>query len=90
MAPLGSRLESQLVLRNDAGQVIAESSPYENRADAVLTCKLPAAGKYTSPLLTAKKAGARIITIASTPVPQPYITRVFPLGVRAGEPAAFP
>ena len=44
---LGSRLESLLVLRNDSGQVLAESGEYENRADAVLTYKLPQAGKYT-------------------------------------------
>ena len=57
-APLGSKLESQLVLRNDSGQVLAQSGEYLNRADAVLTYKLPQAGKYTLSVTDREKGGS--------------------------------
>ena len=84
---LGSRLESLLVLRNDAGKILSESSPYENSADAVLTYKLPASGKYTISVTDREKGGGADHYYRLDAGPQPFITHVFPLGVRAGQPA---
>jgi hypothetical protein len=86
-ARLGSRLESLLVLRNDSGQTLAESGRYENRADTVLTYKLPQAGKYTLSVTDREKGGSMDHFYRIDAGPLPYITQVFPLGVRAGEPA---
>ena len=85
---LGSKLESLLILRNDAGQVLAESGEYDNRADAVLTYRLPQAGKYTLSVTDREKAGDADRYYRIDAGPLPYITKVFPLGVRAGEPAS--
>jgi hypothetical protein len=85
---LGSRLESLLVLRNDSGQVLAESGEYENRADTVLTYRLPQAGKYTLSVTDREKGGSEDHFYRVDAGPLPYITHVFPLGVRAGEPAS--
>jgi hypothetical protein len=87
-ARLGSRLQSLLVLRNDSGEVLAESGKYENRADAVLTYKLPQAGKYTLSVTDREKGGSPDHFYRIDAGPLPYITQVFPLGVRAGEPAS--
>jgi hypothetical protein len=87
-SPLGSRLESLLTLRNDSGKVLAESGEYENRADAVLTYKLPQAGKYTLSVTDREKGGSADHYYRVDAGPLPYITQVFPLGVRAGESAS--
>ncbi len=85
---LGSKLESLLVLRNTSGDIQAASGQYDSRADAVLTCKLPQAGKYTLSVTDREKAGSadRFYRIDAGPLP--YVTSVFPLGVRAGEPSS--
>jgi hypothetical protein len=85
---LGSTLESLLILRNDSGQVLAESGQYDNRADALLTYKLPQAGKYTLSVTDREKGGSADHYYRIDAGPFPYITQVFPLGVRAGEPAS--
>ena len=81
-------LESQLILRNDAGQLMAQSGEYLNRPDAVLTYKLPQSGKYTLSVTDREKNGSpdRFYRVDAGPLP--YITKVFPLGVRAGQPAS--
>ncbi len=85
---LGSRLESLLVVRNEAGQVLAESGQYDNRADAVLTYKLPEAGKYTLSVSDREKGGSMGHYYRIDAGPLPYVTHVFPLGVHAGETAS--
>ena len=87
-APLGSKLESQLVLRNESGQMLAQSGEYLNRADAVLTYKLPQAGKYTLSVTDREKGGSPDHFYRVNAGSLPYITQVFPLGVRAGAPAS--
>jgi hypothetical protein len=87
-SPLGSKLESQLVLRNDSGQVLAQSGEYLNRADAVLTYKVLQAGRYTVSVADREKGGSADRFYRVNAGPLPYITQVFPLGVRAGEPAS--
>jgi hypothetical protein len=87
-SPLGSMLESLLILRNDSGQVLAESGKYDDRPDAVLTYKLPQAGKYTLSVTDREKGGSMDHFYRVDAGPLPYIAQVFPLGVRAGEPSS--
>ena len=49
------------------GRVLAEAGRNENRADAVLTYKLPQAGKYTLSVTDREKGGSEIIFTASMP-----------------------
>jgi len=84
---LGSELESSLVLHRESGEVVAKSGAYENRADAVLTAKLPAAGRYTLAISDREKGGGPDYYYRVDAGPEPYLTGVFPLGVRAGGPA---
>ncbi|HEV2494219.1 MAG TPA: hypothetical protein VG204_14225 [Terriglobia bacterium] len=84
---LGSELESMLVLSDAAGQVLAEAGDKEESPDAVLTAKLPADGKYTIAISDREKGGGMDHFYRLNAGPLPYITRVFPLGVRAGQPS---
>ncbi len=86
-ARLGSSLESLLTVRNAAGQTLAEAGRDENRADAVLTYTLPQAGKYTLAVTDREEGGDENRFYRIDAGPLPYITSVFPLGVRAGGPA---
>lgn len=84
---LGSKLESLLILRNDSGEVVAESGENDYFPDAVLTYKLPAAGKYTLSVTDREKGGDADHIYRIDAGSLPYVTQVFPLGVRAGQPA---
>jgi hypothetical protein len=84
---LGSKLESLLVLRNASGRVLDQSGEYDNRPDAVLTYRLPESGKYTLSVSDREKSGSADDYYRVNAGPLPHITQVFPLGVRAGEPA---
>lgn len=86
-ASLGSRLESLLVLKDESGRTLAQSGEYDNRADAVLTYRLAQAGKYTISVTDREKGGDENHFYRVDAGPLPYITHVFPLGVRAGEAA---
>ena len=85
---LGSKLESLLIVRNAAGQKVAQSGEYDNRADAVLTYRLPEAGKYTLSVSDREKGGGPDRYYRVDAGPLLYITGVFPLGVRAGQSAS--
>ena len=84
---LGSRLRSVLVLRDAAGQVLAQAGYYSDEPDAVLTAKLPADGKYTVSVGDLEKGGGMDRFYRLNAGALPYITGVFPLGVRASQPA---
>ena len=83
---LGSQLKSRLVLRDSSGQVVAQAGEYDNRPDAVLTCKLPQDGNYTLSITDREEGGDKNHFYRVNAGPLPYITGVFPLGVRAGQP----
>ena len=85
---LGSQLESLLVLRDAAGEELARAGENENKADAVLTYKLPRDGKYTLSISDREKGGGSDHFYRMDAGPLPYITGVFPLGVRAGRAAS--
>ncbi|HEY3453560.1 MAG TPA: PPC domain-containing protein [Bryobacteraceae bacterium] len=83
---LGSKLQSLLVLRDSSGKQLAEAGQNENSPDAVLSFKLPAQGAYTLSVADREKSGGMDHFYRVHAGPLPYITGVFPLGVRAGEP----
>ena len=84
---LGSGLRSLLVLRDAQGKVLAKAGEYDRAADAVLTYKFPADGKYTLTLSDREEGGGMDHYYRINAGPLPYLTGVFPLGIRAGQPA---
>ncbi len=82
---LGSQLQSVLVLRDSAGEALAKAGEYSRQADAVLTSKLPADGKYTITVSDLEKKGGRNYFYRLKAGGLPYVTEFFPLGVRAGQ-----
>ncbi len=84
---LGSELKSRLVLSDTSGHVLAEAGKYDDSADAELNYKLPQDGTYTLSVTDREQSGGmdRFYRVNSGQLP--YITSVFPLGVRAGTPA---
>ena len=86
-SPIESKLQSLLVLRDSSGKVLAEAGENDNRQDAVLSYKLPEHGVYTVSIADREKGGGKDHFYRVNAGPLPYITGVFPLGVRAGKPA---
>ena len=84
-SPLGSELQSLLVLRNAAGQVLAQAGENANTPDAVLTYTLEQDGKYTLTLSDREKGGGMDHFYRVNAGALPYVSAVFPLGVRAGQ-----
>lgn len=84
---IGSELRSELRLLDNAGKELERSGEYSRTADAVLTCKLPGDGSYTLILSDREKGGGSDYYYRLNAGALPYITRVFPLGVQAGQPA---
>jgi hypothetical protein len=84
---LGSRLQSKLVLTDASGHVMAEAGKYDDRPDAELNYKLPQNGTYTLSITDREQSGGTDRFYRVNAGPLPYITSVFPLGVRAGQTA---
>src|SRR5579859_275306 len=84
---LGSALKSMLVLRDVSGQTLATAGENDTNPDAVLTARLPADGKFSISITDRERGGGMDHFYRLNAGPLPYITGVFPLGVRAGEPA---
>ena len=82
---LGSDLESLLFLQDASGHTLAEAGRDDNSADAVLTYKLPQDGKYTLAVTDREKGGGMDHFYRVNVGALPYVTSVFPLGVRAGQ-----
>ncbi len=85
---LGSRLESLLALSDSSGRVLAEAGRHDNSPDAALNYRLPQDGKYTLTISDREGSGGKNDYYRVDAGALPYITRYFPLGVRAGETAA--
>ena len=83
---LGSRLMSALSLTDSLGKMLGESGQIDSRPDAVLHFKLPQAGTYTLSITDRDHGGASDYFYRLDAGALPYVTRVFPLGLRAGEP----
>jgi len=84
---LGSELSSMLVLSDSSGQILTSAGKNENRPDAALTYKLPQDGQYTLSIADRDRGGGGSYFYRLDAGPLPYITGVFPLGVRAGTAA---
>lgn len=84
---LGSKLHSKLVLSDASGRLLAEAGKYDDDPDAVLKYKLPQDGIYTLSITDREQTGGADHFYRVNAGPLPYITDVFPLGVRAGEAA---
>jgi hypothetical protein len=82
---LGSRLESLLTLSDSSGRVLAEAGKHDNTPDAALIYRLPQDGKYTLTISDREGSGGMEDYYRVDAGALPYITRYFPLGVRAGE-----
>ncbi len=82
---LGSRLESLLALSDSSGRVLAEAGRHDNNPDAALSYRLPQDGKYTLTISDREGSGGKDDYYRVDAGALPYITRYFPLGVRAGE-----
>ncbi len=88
-AELGSDLKAELVLRDSSGKVLARAGEYSPGPDAVLTVKLPADGpadgKYAISIMDRERGGGMNHYYRLNAGELPYVTGVFPLGVRAGQ-----
>ena len=85
---LGSKLESLLAISDSSGRVLAEAGRHDNTPDAVLNCRLPQDGKYTLTISDREGSGGKNDYYRVDAGALPYITRYFPLGMRAGETTA--
>src|SRR5215469_10951479 len=84
---LGSDLESLLFLQDASGHTLAEAGRDASGADAVLTYKLLQDGKYTLSVTDREKGGGMDHFYRINSGALPYVSSVFPLGVRAGQVA---
>lgn len=82
---LGSALQSVLVLRDSAGNVVVRSGYLARRPDAALTFKVPSDGQYTISISDIGQRGGDSLFYRLNVGALPYVTTVFPLGVRAGQ-----
>lgn len=85
---LGSRLESLLTVSDSGGRTLAEAGRDDPNQDAALHFRLPQDGKYTLTISDREGSGGMNDYYRVDAGALPYITRYFPLGVRAGETAA--
>ena len=84
---LGSGLESLLTLSDSSGRVVAEAGKHDISPDATLHYRLPQDGKYTLAISDREGSGGKTDYYRLDAGALPYITKYFPLGVRAGETA---
>ena len=84
---LGSKLASVLALSDSAGQSLALAGQNTNSPDAELTYQLSRDGKYTIAITDRALGGGEEYFYRLDGGKLPYVTGVFPLGVRAGQPA---
>lgn len=81
---LGSNLLSAVALIDGAGNILSESGQDDSQPDAVLHFKLPRDGKYTLSITDRDHSGGMDHFYRLDAGELPYVTSVFPLGMRAG------
>ncbi|QNI32442.1 hypothetical protein H7849_26320 [Alloacidobacterium dinghuense] len=84
---LRSLLQSKLVLSDMSGHVLAEAGTYDEGPDAELHYKLPQDGPYLLSITDREQSGSPDHFYRVDAGVLPYVTGVFPLGVRAGQTA---
>ncbi len=82
---LGSKLISMLVLSDSSGDILATSGQNVRSPDAELHYKLIHGGKYTVSITDRDLGGGMEYFYRLDAGPLPYITELFPIGVRAGK-----
>jgi hypothetical protein len=83
---LQSTLRSVLTLRDSTGKELAQAGKFSGKPDAVLMYKLPANGQYTLTIADQEEKAGKDHFYRLYAGQLPYISSVFPLGVRAGHP----
>ena len=84
--PLGSRLDGALTLMGPEGRILASSNnPSPRNLDAMLGLRLPRSGRYTVRVTDFAGGGGARRFYRLTMGPIPYVTHLFPAGVRRGE-----
>ncbi len=84
--PLGSRLDGALTLMGPEGRVLATSNNASPRnLDAMLGLRLPRSGRYTVRVTDFAGGGGPRHFYRLTLGAVPYVTHLFPVGVRRGE-----
>jgi len=84
---LKSQLQSRLSLSDASGHLLAEAGKYDDEPDAVLNYKLPQDGSYILSITDREQSGDPDHFYRLNAGSLPYITEVFPLGMRAGQTA---
>lgn len=86
--PLGSRMDAALTLMGAEGRVLASSNNASPRnLDAMLGLRLPRSGRYTVRVTDFAGGGGPRRFYRLTLGAVPYVTHLFPAGVRRGEEA---
>ena len=84
--PLGSRMDAALTLTGPGGRVLASSNNASPRnLDAMLGWRLPRSGRYTVRVTDFAGGGGSRHFYRLTMGAVPYVTHLFPAGVRRGE-----
>jgi hypothetical protein len=81
---LGSDLKSTLELKDQEGHLIASAGNNGNEDDAALHARLPHSGQYTVSIGDRDHGGGKDYFYRLDAGAVPYVTSVFPLGVRVG------
>jgi hypothetical protein len=82
---LGSKLTAMIVLSDDAGRALTGSGPNGNGREAELDFKLPHPGRYIVSIADRDLGGGADYFYRMDAGDLPYVTGVFPLGIRAGQ-----
>lgn len=85
---IGSQADTILRLFDSKGQHVAENNDLDLNRDSVLAYKFPQAGIYVLTVEDAEQAGGDRYDYRIDAGVFPYVTAIFPLGVRKGTSAA--
>jgi hypothetical protein len=86
--PLGSQMDSLLRLADSRGRVVAENNDFDGNRDSLLTHRFARRGRYRLMVTDAERGSGENHHYRVYAGRFPYITHVFPLGVRRGATAA--
>ncbi|HEY7510010.1 MAG TPA: hypothetical protein VIG50_07130, partial [Vicinamibacteria bacterium] len=87
-ARIGSGLDATVTLRDAAGGVVARADDFRGRTDSLLAHRFERAGTYTLEIADGLGGGGTGHFYRLTAGELPYVTDVFPLGLRRGSATA--
>lgn len=82
--PLGSQMDTLLRLADSRGRVVAENNDFDGNRDSLLTHRFARAGRYRLMVTDVERGSGENHHYRVYAGRFPYITHVFPLGVRRG------